>query len=102
MNSYGGNTMLMIGANSNGLLNHSNNVQIYPNHIYNNNNNQCLYSTDYYHGCFIGGPTSSELLRLLENCQLGFSSSASSMTALYSERLTPADSLNSIIHHTGL
>ncbi|CAH8432219.1 unnamed protein product [Schistosoma bovis] len=100
MNSYGGNTMLMIGTNSNGLLNNSNNVQIYPNHIY--YHNQCLYGTDYYHGCFIGGPTSSELLRLLENCQLGFSSGASSMTALCSGRLTPADSLNSIIHHSGL
>ncbi|KAK4473071.1 hypothetical protein MN116_004262 [Schistosoma mekongi] len=104
MNSYGGNTMLMIGANSNGPTNNSNNIQIYPNHNYNHSHhNPYLHGTDYYsNGYFIGGPTSSELLRLLENCQIGFSSGGSSMTALCSERLTPADSLNSIVHHSGL
>ncbi|KAH8855059.1 BTB/POZ domain-containing protein KCTD3 [Schistosoma japonicum] len=104
MNSSGGNTMLMIGANPNGPTNNSNNIQIYPNHNYHHSyHNPYLHGTDYYaNGCFVGGPTSSELLRLLENCQIGFSSGGSSMTALCSERLTPADSLSSIVHHPGL
>ncbi|CAH8440848.1 unnamed protein product [Heterobilharzia americana] len=97
MNTCGGNNM-MIGVNSSGLANNSNSILVYPNYY------QHLYNTDYNYnnGCYIGGPTSSELLKLLENCQIGFSSGGSSMTALCSGRLTPADSLNSIIHHPTL
>ncbi|CAL8069191.1 unnamed protein product [Calicophoron daubneyi] len=43
-----------------------------------------------------GGPTSRELIRLLESCQLGTSSSGSSLVGPPSGRLTPADSLSSI------
>ncbi|CAH8434131.1 unnamed protein product [Schistosoma turkestanicum] len=112
MNSYGGgNTMFMIGANSNGPpVNNPNAIQIYPNNNNYHHENQYYfsggtdaYSYSHYNGCYnIGGPTSSELLRLLENCQLGLSSGTSSMTALCSEHLTPAESLNSIIHYSGL
>ncbi|THD25530.1 BTB/POZ domain-containing protein KCTD3 [Fasciola hepatica] len=43
-----------------------------------------------------GGPSSRELIRLLDFCQLGNSSCGSSMVGLPSERVTPADSLHSL------
>lgn len=43
-----------------------------------------------------GGPSSRELIRLLDFCQLGNSSCGSSLAGIPSERVTPADSLHSL------
>ncbi|CAH8834760.1 unnamed protein product [Trichobilharzia szidati] len=111
VNVCGRNNILINPYSSNGPINNSNNILVYPNY------NQHLYDTDYYcysnnnannitnnsnNSYYIGGPTSSEMLKLLENCQIGLSSAGSSMTALCSERLTPAESMNSIIDQANL
>ncbi|VDP98774.1 unnamed protein product [Trichobilharzia regenti] len=71
-------------------------------YCYSNNNNNNIITNNSNNSYYIGGPTSSEMLKLLENCQIGLSSAGSSMTALCSERLTPAESMNSIIDQANL